>query len=104
MRGERLSRVCADQSCAKPRVRVDLKRDAADTAEYVGYRMKRVGAEQEPFSSGALSLIHEASRGPLRDADRIATDSLKLACKKRVRIVDRDVVSRAQQAEFDDDN
>jgi hypothetical protein len=49
-------------------------------------------------------LSHEASRGHLPDADRVAADSLKLACKKRVRIVDRDVVSRVQQAELDDDN
>lgn len=75
---------------------------AADTAEYVSYRMKRAGCEREVFSSDALSLMHEASRGHLRDLDRIATDCLKLAQKKRVRIVDRDVVARVQQADDDD--
>lgn len=74
----------------------------ADTAEYVAYRMKSAGCEREVFSSDALSLLHEASRGHLRDIDRIATDCLKLAQKKRVRIVDRDVVVRVQKAEDDD--
>jgi general secretion pathway protein A len=77
---------------------------AADTAEYVAYRMKRVGADREVFSSDALSLLHEASRGHLRDLDRLATDALKLACRKRVRIVDRDLVTRVQRADADDDS
>lgn len=77
---------------------------AADTAEYVAYRMKRAGADREVFSSDALSLLHEASRGHLRDLDRLATDALKLACRKRVRIVDRDVVTRVQHADADDDS
>jgi type II secretory pathway predicted ATPase ExeA len=75
---------------------------SADTAEYVAYRMKRAGCDREVFSSDALSLMHEASRGHLRDLDRIATDCLKLAQKKRVRIVDRDVVARVQQADSDE--
>jgi type II secretory pathway predicted ATPase ExeA len=76
---------------------------AADTAEYVAYRMKRAGADREVFSSDALSLMHEASRGHLRDLDRIATDTLRLAHKKRVRIVDREVVARVQSADSDAD-
>ena len=74
----------------------------ADTAEYVAYRMKSAGCDREVFSSDALSLIHEASRGHLRDIDRIATDCLKLAQKRRVRIVDRDVVVRVQKSQGDD--
>ena len=75
---------------------------SADTAEYIAYRMKRAGCDREVFSSDAISLMHEASRGHLRDLDRIATDCLKLAQKKRVRIVDRDIVARVQQADSDD--
>lgn len=74
----------------------------ADTAEYVAYRMKSAGCDREVFSSDALSLLHEASRGHLRDIDRIATDCLKLAQKKRARIVDRDTLVRVQKAEDDD--
>lgn len=73
-----------------------------DTAEYIAYRLKRAGSEREVFSSDALSLLHEASRGHLRDLDRIATDCLKLAYKKKARIVDRDVVTRVQQVDNDD--
>lgn len=75
----------------------------SDTAEYITYRMKRAGADREVFSSDALSLMHEASRGHLRDLDRIATDALKLACRKRVRIVDRELIARIQRADSDDD-
>ena len=64
--------------------------------------MKSAGCEREVFSSDALSLLHEASRGHLRDIDRIATDCLKLAQKKRVRIVDRDILLRVQKSEDDD--
>jgi general secretion pathway protein A len=74
----------------------------ADTAEYVAYRMKSAGCEREVFSSDALSLLHEASHGHLRDIDRIATDCLKLAHRKRVRIIDRDIVVRVQKVEDQD--
>lgn len=74
----------------------------ADTAEYVTHRMKSAGCDREVFSSDALSLLHEASRGHLRDIDRIATDCLKLAYKRRARIVDRDILVRVQKAVDDD--
>jgi hypothetical protein len=59
--------------------------------------MRRAGCERDVFSSDALALMHEASRGHLRDLDRIATACLKLAHKRKVRIVDRDIVARVQQ-------
>ena len=65
--------------------------------------MRRAGAERDVFSSDAIALMHEASRGHLRDLDRVATACLKLAHKKKVRIVDRDIVVRVQQAEPRDD-
>lgn len=75
-----------------------------DTTEYIAYRMKRAGCERDVFSSDALAYLHEASRGHLRDLDRIATVCLKLGQKKKLRVVDRDLVARAQSlAETDDD-
>jgi general secretion pathway protein A len=59
--------------------------------------MHRCGCERDVFSSDGLALMHEASRGHLRDLDRIATACLKLAQQKKLRIVDRDLVVRAQQ-------
>jgi general secretion pathway protein A len=76
----------------------------ADTAEYLAFRLRRVGSEREVFSSDAISLMHEASRGHLRDLDRIATDCLKLAHRKRLRIVDKDIVVRVQQDDADDES
>jgi type II secretory pathway predicted ATPase ExeA len=67
-----------------------------DTAEYVAYRMHRAGCERDVFSSDALAYLHEASHGHLRDLDRIANACLKLGQRKRVKVVDRELVVRAQ--------
>lgn len=90
--------------CSRIHTRVALgEASAADTAEYISHRMRRAGAERDVFSSDAIALMHEASRGHLRDLDRVATACLKLAHKKKLRIVDRDIVVRVQQAEPLDD-
>jgi type II secretory pathway predicted ATPase ExeA len=76
-----------------------------DTAEYIAYRLKRAGSEREVFSSDALALMHEETHGRLRDVDRVATDALKLGGRRKLRIVDRDLVVRAfgeQEAPPDD--
>lgn len=90
--------------CSRIHTRVALgEASAADTAEYISHRMRRAGADRDVFSSDAIALMHEASRGQLRDLDRLATACLKLAHKKKLRIVDRDIVVRVQQAEPLDD-
>ena len=43
-----------------------------DTAEYIEHRLREAGTEKTILSSGALSLIHEATQGSLRDLDRVA--------------------------------
>lgn len=63
-----------------------------DTAEYMGYRMKAAGCEREVFTSDAITLLHEASSGRLRDIDRLATDALKRAGRRKSRKVDHQVV------------
>ena len=75
-----------------------------DTAEYTAYRLKRAGAEREIFSSDALALLHESSQGALRDVDRAATACLKLAARRKLRMIDRELVVRVQQSDpaFDD--
>ena len=42
----------------------------------------------------AAGVIHEASRGRLRDIDRLATACLKLAARKKTRLVERDSAAR----------
>jgi general secretion pathway protein A len=66
----------------------------ADTNEYVAHRLKRVGCERELFNSDALALLHEDAKGRLRDVDRIATDALKLAAKRKHKTIDRELVGR----------
>ena len=67
----------------------------ADTAEYVGYRLRNAGCEREVFSSDALALLHEETHGRLRDIDRVATDALKLGGRRKLRVIDRELVVRA---------
>ncbi len=86
--------------CSRIHTRVALgEACAADTAEYLAHRMRRAGTDREVFSSDAIALMHEASRGHLRDLDRIATACLKLAQKRKLRIIDRDIVVHVQKAE-----
>lgn len=75
---------------------------AADTAEYVGYRMKRAGADREIFNADSISIVHEHAQGRLREIDRICTDALKLAAKKKVRVVDRDLVAHVIEDDVGD--
>jgi type II secretory pathway predicted ATPase ExeA len=65
-----------------------------DTTEYIAYRLKRAGSERELFSSDAVALIHEETHGRLRDIDRVATEALKLAARRRLRLVDRELIVR----------
>ena len=56
--------------------------------------MKRAGCDREVFTTDALALLHEDAKGRLRDIDRIATDALKLAAKRKLKNIDRDLVGR----------
>jgi type II secretory pathway predicted ATPase ExeA len=70
----------------------------ADTAEYVHHRLRTAGCQRDLFNSDALSLLHEASAGHLRDIDRLATAALRAAAQRGLRTVDRalfgDVLAR----------
>ena len=65
-----------------------------DTAEYIEYRVRAVGGDSNPFSSDAVAILHEASSGRLRDIDRLATNALRHAASRKVRIVDRSVLGK----------
>jgi general secretion pathway protein A len=43
-------------------------------------------------ASDALTMIHEATSGRLRDVDRLATLALKSAARRKLKAVDRDGV------------
>ncbi|WP_106396109.1 AAA family ATPase [Enhygromyxa salina] len=74
----------------------------ADSTEYVEYRLRQVGASKLLLGAGALTILHEATRGQLRDIDRVATNSLRLAARRKQSVVDRElleyVLEREQQA------
>ena len=71
--------------------------DAApeDTFEYVEHRLRLAGSTKDPFDGDALALLHEASCGRLRDIDRIATDALRRASRKKLKRVDRKLIEAA---------
>jgi type II secretory pathway predicted ATPase ExeA len=69
-----------------------------DTAEYLRLRIKRVGCDRELFATDAVSLLHEATSGSMREVDRIAASALREAARKKRRIVERDLVARAIEA------
>ncbi len=73
------------------RIRIEDASDE-DTVEYVCHRLEQAGAAPTLFASDALTMIHEATSGRLRDVDRIATLALKSASRRKLKAVDRDVV------------
>lgn len=80
------------------RVALDQARPE-DTTEYIHYRLERVGGKATIFSSQALSLLHEATTGQLRDIDRIATACLRIASRKKLKHVDNELLQDALDAD-----
>jgi type II secretory pathway predicted ATPase ExeA len=73
--------------------------DPADTNEYVEYRLADAGCTRSVFSSDALSLLHEAAQGRLRDIDRLATLGLKAAARRKLKIVDGELMTHVIEAD-----
>lgn len=65
-----------------------------DTADYVRARLAHAGCERELFTSDAIAMLHEATCGSLRDVDRIATAALRMASRRKKRLVERDVIAK----------
>ena len=63
-----------------------------DTADYLQYRLRRAGVQTEVFTSDAVAMLHEAALGSLRDIDRVATAALKVASRRRRKLVERDTI------------
>ncbi len=72
-----------------------------DTAEYLRLRLARAGCERELFSSDAIAMLHEAASGALRDIDRIATNALRDAARKKRKLVERDTLTRILNADIE---
>lgn len=65
-----------------------------DTAAYVRVRLERAGCAHELFAADALAMLHEATRGAMRDIDRLATAALRHAARRNRRLVERDLLAR----------
>ena len=66
----------------------------ADTTEYVEHRLRQVGANKLLLGAGALTILHEATRGQLRDIDRVATNAMRSAARRKQSLVDRELLER----------
>ena len=60
-----------------------------DTAEYIAARLESAGTKRDVFTSDAISMIHEAASGSLRDVDRVATHGLRAAYRAKKKLVER---------------
>lgn len=70
-----------------------------DTTEYIQYRLQRASGKPTAFASDALSLLHEATSGQLRDIDRLANASLRAASRRKLKHVDRDLLQDVIEAD-----
>jgi len=50
-----------------------------DTGDYLRARLARAGCNRDVFAADAVTILHEAAGGALRDLDRLATSCLRLA-------------------------
>lgn len=69
-----------------------------DTADYIRMRLASVGCNKELFTSDAIAMLHEATSGSLRDVDRVAHSVLRLATRKKRKLVERDVIQAVLQS------
>jgi type II secretory pathway predicted ATPase ExeA len=61
-------------------------------------RLASVGCNKELFTSDAIAMLHEATSGSLRDVDRVAHSALRLATRKKRKLVERDVIQAVLQS------
>lgn len=69
-----------------------------DTAEYIEFRLKAAGVENDLFSRESIVALHEASAGSLRDIDRLATSALREAARRKRKLVDADTITRIAES------
>lgn len=63
-----------------------------DTTEYVDHRLRRAGATKPLLGADALTILHEATRGQMRDIDRVTTNALRSAARRKQASVDRELL------------
>ena len=68
-----------------------------DTAEYLRFRLGRVGCDRDLFTADAVALLHEAAQGSMRDIDRLATRALRLAARTKKKLGEKDHLIAVRQ-------
>ena len=63
-----------------------------DTTEYIHHRLTLASGKATVFASDALTLLHEVTAGQLRDIDRLATNALRSASRRKLKHVDRELL------------
>ncbi len=69
-----------------------------DTAAYVKMRLSRAGAPREIFTPDALTLLHEATLGAMRDIDRLAAAAMREAARRKRTVIDHNSIAAAIDA------
>ncbi|MCX5703139.1 MAG: AAA family ATPase [Candidatus Omnitrophica bacterium] len=68
--------------------------DANETAEYINHRCRVAGREDALFSTNALGLIYNASRGIPREINNFCDLSLLIGSGEKVNLINEDIVSQ----------
>lgn len=71
---------------------------ADDIADYLRQRLRRAGCERELFATDAVAMLHEAAASSLRDTDRLASNCIRSAARRKKKTVERDTVARILRA------
>lgn len=66
----------------------------ADTHAYIDTRMEVAGATRPLFARDAVSMLHEATLGTMRDIDRLASLCLDEAVRQNRQLIERDILQR----------
>jgi general secretion pathway protein A len=70
-----------------------------DTADYIRARLARVGGSRDLFTTDAITMLHEATFGSLREIDRIAHAALRASVRRKRKCVERDIISKILKSE-----
>lgn len=66
-----------------------------DTAEYLQLRLRRAGCDRELFAPESIALLHQLAGSSLREVDRLATDAMRDAARRKKKLIEPDAIKRA---------
>ena len=75
---------------------------AEDTEAYLVHRLKLADCTNAVFAEDAIAMLHESAGSCLREIDRVATACLKMASRRKKKLVDRSIVASLVSLADDD--